>query len=302
MKKIDWHAGFVSAIKLELREYEDILTYEEEHLIANRAQKIDLLIIKDNLSGSVDNPIGRIFNLYNVFEYKGIGDILTYGDFYKTLAYTSLYLYENNRNGKLPKSSYTMIFVRYDYPKKLFRLFKRDGIIYTETEPGFYYVEGMPFKTQIIISGQTEPGTNIWLKSLTNRSTKEDLQNIIDATGKLNKKYKDDANNVMDVFGKANRQLVQVEKKNDDEKEEKDDMNELIRILYGDEIEKQEKEKLKKMKKEMQEKMQEKMQKEVQEKVQKEIAKKDKEIDKKDKQIIEMKKLLAEHNIKYEEA
>ena len=45
MKRIDWHAGFVSAMKLELIENKDDLIFEEEHQIANRAQRIDLLRI-----------------------------------------------------------------------------------------------------------------------------------------------------------------------------------------------------------------------------------------------------------------
>ena len=46
MNIIDWHVGFVSAMKLELIESKDNLIYDEEHHIANRAQRIDLLIIK----------------------------------------------------------------------------------------------------------------------------------------------------------------------------------------------------------------------------------------------------------------
>ena len=47
MNIIDWHVGFVSAMKLELIESKDNLIYDEEHHIANRAQRIDLLIIKN---------------------------------------------------------------------------------------------------------------------------------------------------------------------------------------------------------------------------------------------------------------
>lgn len=97
MSNIDWHAGFVSAMRLELRAYEDVLIYEEEHHLANRAQRLDLLIIKNDRGIKIDNPIGRIFSRYNILEYKGVGDTLTYGKFYKTLAYTSLYLYDKRR-------------------------------------------------------------------------------------------------------------------------------------------------------------------------------------------------------------
>ena len=36
MKRIDWHAGFVSAMRLELLANEDSLEYDDEHYIGNR--------------------------------------------------------------------------------------------------------------------------------------------------------------------------------------------------------------------------------------------------------------------------
>lgn len=70
MKKIDWHAGFVSAMKLELIENEKDLIFDEEHPIANRAQRIDLLIIKNENSAVIRNPIGTLFRKFNICEYK----------------------------------------------------------------------------------------------------------------------------------------------------------------------------------------------------------------------------------------
>ena len=66
MKKIDWHAGFVSAMKLEFIENEQDLIYDEEHPVANRAQRIDLLIIKNNNNVRIRNPIGAIFSRFNI--------------------------------------------------------------------------------------------------------------------------------------------------------------------------------------------------------------------------------------------
>ncbi len=210
MVKIDWHAGFVSAIKLELREYDNYLTYEEEHYIANRAQRLDLLIIKNNALDVIGNPIARIFGKFNIFEYKGIGDTLSYGDFYKTLAYTSLYLYEKKTDETYSADSYTMTFVRNSYPRKLIAHLQRDGITCTEYVPGYISVEGAIFKTQILITGRMAPGENIWLKSLTDSGTKNDLNYIISRTAELDKKYRDEADNVMDVFASANSELMQI--------------------------------------------------------------------------------------------
>ena len=43
MRIIDWHAGFISAVKLELIENEKDLIYEEEHLIAKQSVLITKL-------------------------------------------------------------------------------------------------------------------------------------------------------------------------------------------------------------------------------------------------------------------
>ena len=39
MKFIDWHAGFVAAMKLDLIENEKDLVYNDEQTVANRAQR-----------------------------------------------------------------------------------------------------------------------------------------------------------------------------------------------------------------------------------------------------------------------
>ena len=213
MKDIDWHAGFVSAMKLELRKYEDILTFDEEHYLANRAQKLDLLIIRNDGKDVIGNPIGRIFSRHNIFEYKGIGDVLTYGKLYKTLAYTSLYLYELHKDDECSARDYTMSFVRYEYPKKLFLQLARDGIVCNEVTPGIYAVSGLPFKTQIIVSGRLPKGTAIWLRSLTVHGTVEDVEYITSEAVGLNEKHKDEADNIMNIFTAANSTVMQKIKK-----------------------------------------------------------------------------------------
>ena len=98
MKKIDWHSGFVNAMKLELLANEKDLEYEDEHLIANRAQRIDLLIIKKIRTVRIVNEVGAIFDKYNIVEYKSPEDSLTLGDFYKVLGYTGIYLENLDRS------------------------------------------------------------------------------------------------------------------------------------------------------------------------------------------------------------
>ena len=152
MKKIDWHAGFVSAMRLELIDNEKDLSYVEEHPLANRAQRIDLLIIKNERLAQILNPIGAMFAKFNICEYKSPDQSLTYGDFYKVLAYTGLYLNET-QNGQHNTADYTMTFVREPHPYSLFKRLSKDGIEISSSCSGIYTLtNNLPFATQVIVT------------------------------------------------------------------------------------------------------------------------------------------------------
>mgnify|MGYP007069972151 CR=1 FL=1 len=209
MRIIDWHAGFVSAMKLELIENEKDLIYEEEHLIANRAQKIDFLIIKNNRNVAIRNPIGSTFGRFNICEYKSPGQSLTYGDFYKVLAYTGLYLYETQGSEEHNASDYTMTFVRESHPYKLFKRLKADGIKVTSDIHGIYELAGnLPFRTQIVVTIEIPDERKSWLRCLTSHGKPSDLANIVSNTLALEEHNKRYADNVMDIFTRANNDLM----------------------------------------------------------------------------------------------
>lgn len=230
MKIIDWHAGFVSAMKLELIENEKDLVYEEEHLIANRAQKIDLLIIKNSNNVTIRNPIGSMFGRFNICEYKSPGQSLTYGDFYKVLAYTGLYLYETQSSQEHNASDYTMTFVRESHPYKLFKRLKADGIEIISNIPGIYVMTGnLPFRTQVVVTIEIPDERKSWLRCLTNHGKPADLANIVSNTPALKEHNKRYADNVMDIFTSANNNLMI-------EQLEEPTMCKAVNELFADEI------------------------------------------------------------------
>ena len=230
MKIIDWHAGFVSAMKLELIENEKDLVYEEEHLIANRAQKIDLLIIKNSNNVAIHNPIGSMFSRFNICEYKSPGQSLTYGDFYKVLAYTGLYLYETQGSQEHNASDYTMTFVRESHPYKLFKRLKADGIGIISDIPGIYTLTGnLPFRTQVVVTIEIPDERKSWLRCLTNHGKPADLTNIVSNTPALEEHNKRYADNVMDIFTSANNDLMI-------EQMEEPTMCKAVNELFADEI------------------------------------------------------------------
>ena len=212
MKSIDWHAGFVDAMRLELLADEDSLTFEAEYHIANRAQRIDLLIIKKAGSPPIVNEIGEIFDKFNIVEYKSPEAELTIGDFYKTLSYTCIYLEELHKYDEYGRDAFTMTLVRQRRPIKLIKLLKRDGYEVIHKSKGIYEIRGhLPFRTQLIISSEwddEDPKVHTWLRGLTNKGTKSELQGILDLTPGLDPKHKMYADGVMNVFADANEDLI----------------------------------------------------------------------------------------------
>lgn len=212
MKMIDWHAGFVSAMKLELIDNKDDLVFEEEHPIANRAQRIDLLIIKKQNDSVIYNPIGAIFSRFNICEYKSPDQSLTYSDFYKVISYTGLYLGETQQQDSYNARDYTISIIREAHLYKLFRRLQTDGITINTIRSGIYDLSGnLPFKTQMIVIREIPPEQSTWLRSLTKNGNRGNLDNIITDTPKLDEYYKKQADNVMDVFTSANTELIKKE-------------------------------------------------------------------------------------------
>ena len=246
MNIIDWHVGFVSAMKLELIESKDNLIYDEEHHIANRAQRIDLLIIKNAKNVPISNPIGAIFSKFNICEYKSPDDSLTYGDFYKVLAYTSLYLIEAQRSDKYSAGAYTMTFVREAHPYKLFKRLKVDGININCIHPGIYELtDNLPFRTQVIVTKELANTTASWLKCLTRKGTTDELKGILQGTPGLDEYHKKYADNIMDIFTTANKEFVLSKTKEDKT------MCRAVNELFADEIKELKQELKQEMKQEM---------------------------------------------------
>ena len=86
-----WHPAFCSAIKLELLENKNDLTYTEELGLNSKPIRIDLLVITKSPDVIINNDIGKIFRGHNIFEYKSPDDELNIDVFYKGVAYASLY-------------------------------------------------------------------------------------------------------------------------------------------------------------------------------------------------------------------
>ena len=178
-QKIQWHPGFVAAMKLELRDYNDQLTFHEEHLLNPKPIQIDLLIIEKTEDLVIKEPIGRHFRRHNIFEYKSPGDDLSIDNFFKTMGYACIYKAAAKKVNEIPAEDVLVTLVRADKPGKLLK-WMRENYQVEETHPGVYYVEqaGL-FPVQLIVSDELPEQDAVCLQSLTNRLRVLDAKNLL---------------------------------------------------------------------------------------------------------------------------
>lgn len=232
MGRIDWHAGFLAAMKLELMEDEDNLEFLEEQFLDGRKQRYDLLIIKNDRLVKIRNEIGTKFDKFNIVEYKNPRDGLSAEHFYRLLGYTSRYLYERHDYDVYRADAYTMTMVRHSIPREMLRRLKSDGIDSREILPGIYELSGrIPFVSQVIVTERLPGnGGHAWLKGLTNRADIRHLGSLVESSRTLDAKHKGYAEELMDVFVRANTKLMGKVKK------EGGHMCRAVNELFADEI------------------------------------------------------------------
>lgn len=69
-KRVDWHSAAVDAIKIDLRDYADVLEYQSEYPLSRNAHRIDLLIIRKLCDTPIPKDLCRHFREFNIFEIR----------------------------------------------------------------------------------------------------------------------------------------------------------------------------------------------------------------------------------------
>jgi hypothetical protein len=159
----DWHTAFVQALQMELREYQDILDFDDENKLNEEPLRVDCVVIKKTKDVKIAKNIAAFFREWNIFEYKSPGDYVSIADFYKVYSYACLYTSIHN----ISITSLTVSFVERRYPRKLLsHLQNVRGYTVAETTEGIYTVNGDRLPIQIIDSRKLSAEENLWLKSL----------------------------------------------------------------------------------------------------------------------------------------
>ena len=203
-----FHPVFTDAMKLELRESREFLTFTEEKILNTGPIKIDLLIIKMNGDVKPVNSIGNIFKKHNLWEYKRPRDTISYKVYCRSMAYLHLYIFQSSEDIRIEDT--TLSFIGRSKPVKLLKLFRVLGFEISEYEPGIIYAKkaghpDMQFITTRLLKGHewlSAPNEGIGdvkaleLENLTigfDEADKNKAINIIDFSYSLKKnKYKGD--------------------------------------------------------------------------------------------------------------
>lgn len=209
--KIQWHPGFVAAMSLELRGYRDDLDFEKEYNLNTKPLEIDLLIIKKEASVHIDNDIGSLFRGHNILEYKSPEDHLDIDTFSKALAYAYLYKAYGNKLDEIRMDDMTVSIIREARPVGLFRYFKEHGYAVSREHDGIYHIEGsFPFPAQVIVTGELDRASHTWLKALSGKLDKEDIQDLLEKISQMTEKNdREMADSVLEVSIGANRRIVE---------------------------------------------------------------------------------------------
>ena len=184
-----WHPAFCSAIKLELKENKNDLTYHSEYGLNSKPILIDLLVITKSTDVIIANEIGRIFKGHNIFEYKSPEDALNIDTFYKGIAYASLYKANGARVDGIKADDVTISFVREGKPTKLLQMLEDEGMTVVNIAKGIYYVYGvLMYDIQIIVTSELDQAEHIWLRSLTEKMSAQDVRQLVLETSFLSAK------------------------------------------------------------------------------------------------------------------
>ncbi|MDE7029767.1 MAG: hypothetical protein K2P63_07290 [Lachnospiraceae bacterium] len=204
---IQWHPAFCSAVELELREYKDYLTYEREHNLGRMPLKIDLLIIKKRPDIIIRKDIADFFLGNNILEYKSPGDDVNAGTFFKALSYACLYKAEETGVRDICNVDTTVSIVREEKPVKLLGQLGEKYTV-TKKKAGIYRIEGMLFPMQIIVTGELDKESHIWVTSLTRALSRKDAQELLDnCAGLGSDEDRKNADSVVNVASEANIEL-----------------------------------------------------------------------------------------------
>ena len=161
---------YVCALKIELRDYSEVLEYIKEYPIGKNYFRIDLLVIKKLTEQTIPKNIALIFKTFNLFEIKGLGSTAGIDSYYKAIGYAGLLINQTGEKDQYSSLDVSLTILSCHYPMKLIKHLKNERKLSIKKSPeGVYYINKETFNTQIIVTNRLSPEENLSLRYLTDK-------------------------------------------------------------------------------------------------------------------------------------
>jgi hypothetical protein len=175
--RVAWHPAFYGALRLELEEYKDALSFEAERQLSAEPLIIDVVIVRKLAGVRIEKSIGRLFRERNIIEYKSPEDTLTAWDVHKGLAYSHLYMSQE----RVGVGEVTLTFVSGRRPRKALEYMEREcGLEREEMEAGIHWLRGGDVAMQVIDTRRLDEEGNGWLCGLRRGLGAERLARVLE--------------------------------------------------------------------------------------------------------------------------
>ena len=229
-KLIQWHNGFVSALKYELREDADSLSMKREELSNQIPPRMDIMAVKKG-AGAIKNEVGHIFRQFNFIEYKGPKGDLGLKELFRIGGFACIYNQYDEKDETIPIDDITLTLARFAKPEGLFEELKKLDISVEQYRPGIYYLKGAKviFPIQILVGIELGP-VHVALRILTDNVNLLDVKKIVNLyQNEMNDEERKLINTAIEISFLANKELFEMIRKEDPEMHEA-----LLEILKDD--------------------------------------------------------------------
>ena len=171
--------------------------------------QIDCTVVKVKKNCRIKNEIGKIFRTHNIFEYKSPKDELNIDTFYKAVAYACLYKVLPKHVNEIPADELTVTLLRDRKPVKLLHELEQTGYGCQTEASGIYYVSGVMFPMQIIVSSELDTNLHVQLKALTDQLDKPLIRRYLEEASVFTEREKSLAEVVLQVIVGSNMEKFQ---------------------------------------------------------------------------------------------
>ena len=192
--------------------------------------QIDCTVVKVKKNCRIKNEIGKIFRTHNIFEYKSPKDELNIDTFYKAVAYACLYKVLPKHVNEIPADELTVTLLRDRKPVKLLHELEQTGYGCQTEASGIYYVSGVMFPMQIIVSSELDTNLHVQLKALTDQLDKPLIRRYLEEASVFTEREKSLVDVVLQVIVGSNMEKFQ------EWKGSEQTMCEALRVLMKEEL------------------------------------------------------------------